>query len=832
MHKGTSFLVFSALLLFFCSLSAQAQGLTTNRLGDSNFGELGRNGTTPATSSVESDQLFSSSVSERFYEIAYELTNSEDVSGSHLEQAIVFLTAAMKLDNNLRDVRTLLIKHACHATERDHSALVYNLLMDYVNESADVEVTKKAVVYLLQRLDTREQREKFLEQMLGIVNNKNNVISSELSTLLGLLKAEKADFEAAEFQLIQAYKSNRYNKLAFAKLVEIKPERIGPEIYLERLRLELRENPSDIDAALRFAQQAEQLQLYETAAAVYEYCADLFTYLYPSEALPARIYLPWAISSYNTQRSQTKCLQIAHRIQQKGRFDLRLEAIAGKAAVKIGNGQLATQIFQAAEQKAQQLLGQVSKTPKGGTSVSSIEQELPQHPTGALYGNDSQQVGMKELAWFYSFVLPFPDKAVHWANKAYSAEPNSPAAGAILAYALVMKNQTEWARPVIKNQKRNQIADLALAQIQLSEGQRALAIETLDTAIAKDPGSFAAERAKEILAQQGVKYTPPIEPNVVLTTLESVFGRTLVPVFTRPEKAISCEFNIQGDEFPFGSEISGTVELKNNSSEPLVINDDAMFKGNIRINADISGDIDKKIQKVASIKFRSALLIEPGRNIIIPVRLMLGELRETLLTYPQASLDIEFILYLDPVTNDQGKLTNRLTYIEPMRVRIKRPGIKLTGKYLRGRFNLISKSFVGQKIKTAQLFTSLLREQHAMLNRKPLYRFMYADWMEPLLRSALLHESGLLRNFADGEWVVKVHTMAEMISLPLDYELISAVAKNLNNENWPVRMMAVYVLTKTPEGNFDKVVDWTAKNDSNKLVRDMAIALRMSASEQ
>jgi len=68
--------------------------------------------------------------------------------------------------------------------------------------------------------------------------------------------------------------------------------------------------------------------------------------------------------------------------------------------------------------------------------------------------------------------------------------------------------------------------------------------------------------------------------------------------------------------------------------------------------------------------------------------------------------------------------------------------------------------------------------------------------------------------------------------LPLDYELISAVAKNLNNENWPVRMMAVYVLTKTPEGNFDKVVDWTAKNDSNKLVRDMAIALRMSASEQ
>jgi hypothetical protein len=119
-----------------------------------------------------------------------------------------------------------------------------------------------------------------------------------------------------------------------------------------------------------------------------------------------------------------------------------------------------------------------------------------------------------------------------------------------------------------------------------------------------------------------------------------------------------------------------------------------------------------------------------------------------------------------------------------------------------------------------------------MLNRKPLYRFMYADWMEPLLRSALLHESGLLRNFADGEWIVKVHTMAEMLSLPLDYELIDAVAKNLNNTHWPVRMMAVYLLARAPYGKFYKVVDWTAKNDSDVLVRNMAMALSMPASEQ
>jgi hypothetical protein len=204
---------------------------------------------------------------------------------------------------------------------------------------------------------------------------------------------------------------------------------------------------------------------------------------------------------------------------------------------------------------------------------------------------------------------------------------------------------------------------------------------------------------------------------------------------------------------------------------------------------------------------------------------MTGELRETLLTYPQASLDIEFTLYLDPVIANDGKVTNRLVNIQPSKLSIKRPGIELTGKYLRNEFNSISTASVNQKIKTAQLFTGLLKEQYAMSNRKPPYRFLYADWMNSLLRSALSHKSGLLLNPAEDEWVVKVHTMADMLSLPMDHELISAVAENMNSTKWPVRLMAVYLLSTIPDSKFNQVLDWTAKNDPNKTVRDMAIIL-------
>ena len=113
-----------------------------------------------------------------------------------------------------------------------------------------------------------------------------------------------------------------------------------------------------------------------------------------------------------------------------------------------------------------------------------------------------------------------------------------------------------------------------------------------------------------------------------------------------------------------------------------------------------------------------------------------------------------------------------------------------------------------------------------MANREPLYKFKYADWMPTLLKSALV------QTITDDAWTVKVHTMAGMLSLPLDYELISAVAENLDDTHWPVRLMTVFLLAKSQGSNFRKVLDSAAKYDSNELVRRMAIALGGAKAQQ
>ena len=799
MLKRTSIQVFSVVL--FCPLSVWAQGSTTQDT---------------AKPTVSQQQLYSPSISKQFYEIAYELAGAKDVTGPEVEQAMAFLTAALSLDSNARDVRERLIEFACRETGWNYSDLVYSLLIDYVDETADLEVIRNAVEYMLEWMNSREKREMLLEKLLETLGSKNKILSSELTTKLGILKAEKADLEAAEYYFIEAYKNNRYNWKAFAKLAEIKPELIEPAYHLERLRLAIRENPSDIEVAIAFAEQAEHLQLYEISAASYKYCADLFTYLYPSESLPVRIYLRWAISCYNSKQNQAQCLEIAKRVRQEGGFDLRLESIAGKAAIKMGDTELATLIFQAIEEKTQRLL-----TLQGSSTIQS------DNPGD----ENSQQDYHTQLAWFYSFVLPMRLKAIKQANIAYEAD-ESPVTAALLAYALAVNNDIKWAKPLINNYERTQIADLAQAIIQLVEGQNDLAIETLKATIARDPGSFAAERAKELLTHQSIEYVPPAETKTVLSALQNIFGQAVVPVFTPPEQIFSAQLQIQGSILQYGSDFSSFVTITNRSSELLIISDYALFKGNIRIDAVISGDLSKTIPNLVFTKAGQFFQIETGRSGNVPVRLFTGELRKMLLTYPQASLDIEFTLYLDPVTANDGKVTNRLVNIKPSRLIIKRPGVELAGKNLQNEFNSISTASVNQKIKTARLFTGLLKEQYAMSNRKPPYRFLYAEWMTSLLKSALTHKSGLLLNPAEDEWPVKVHTMADMLSLPMDHELISAVAENMNSTMWPVRLMAVYLLSTIPDSRFGPVLDWTAKNDPNKTVRDMAIVLGRGSPER
>jgi hypothetical protein len=770
MRKNKLFSVF-AIVLFVCLSLAQAK-----------------------ETQVDQKQLFSPAVGQRFYEIAYEIANSAESTEQKNEQGLVFLQAASRLDKRAKYCLPEAIKLASRCSRKDNSQMMLQFINNYLDENSDLNVISQAIQYVLERLNSREQREKLLTAILQNNKDRNPVLESELATLLALLKAETADIETVKYYLVTAYNKNKCNKLAFAKLVELMPAQINPFIYIERLRFLLRENPLDMNTALAFAQYAAQIQLYQTAADAYKYCADLFRYLYPSDDLPADIYLPWAICCYNTERDQHKALQLAEDIRKTGRFDLVLEAIAGKAVMKTGDTVQANRILKVAEEKARQLYAASQKQKSDG------------------------QVIAEQLAWFYCFALQDSNNALEWANKAYAAKPNSPQAAALLAYTLVQNNQLEWAKPIIDSNALTPVSSLALAQIQLANGQKETALKTLKSIITNDSGSLVAERAKEVLKSNGGEYVPAVESEVVVTALRNGFNQKVVPEFASAEKIISVGLNVKGSAFSYGNDFGGSVSITNNSSEPLIISEDSLFTGNIQVDANISGDINEKIPALISMRIRPSLPIEPGHSLVVPLRLVTGKLQNMLLTYPQASLNIEFTVYIDPVTTAADKIGNKLADIKPVKATITRPGADITSDFLRNRVNSFSKQTQARE-KTSQLFIGLLLEQQAMAGSEPLYKFKYADWMPAMLKSAVV------KGLTDSDWISKVHVMSYMLTLSLDYELLNAVSENLNDEYWPTRMMTLYLLAQAKDADFSKVLDWVARYDSEELVRELAVAL-------
>ena len=747
----------------------------------------------PKTKLIEipPEKLFSPTTSQLFYEIAYEISHSDQISESQAEQAVILLNAAMELDVSSSFAAADMLEILSRPGPARHLQLLYDSLIKYVKKDADCLVASNAARYLLEQLDTRQQREQLLNRLIRDVGESNPAIRSDFATALGLMFAERADDPNAARTLAIAYSWNRYNQLAYEKLIELVPEQISPVSNLEYLRFKIRSNPLDIDSAVAYAQYARKIGLYDIAAGAYQYSADLFNFLFPGRPVPTVLYTEWITCLYNSPRNRPKCLQLAEDFRKQGRFDLHIEVIAARAAETTGDAATAANILKSFVQK---------------TPITDM----------------SEQTDYKSLAWFYCFVMPDPDKAMGYANKAYSSEPNSPDAAGLLACAFADNNQPDLAKSLLESYPQTQFASYAQAKIQLAAGNKQPAIDALRTTIDKDPGSLVAEKAMLTLIQQGSDYIPIFDTNLITASLKLTVGEQLVPQFISPDRMMAFGLNVRGNRFSYGNDITGAISITNNGFEPMVITENALCKGRITIYADVTGDLQAHFKNLVSITTRPGEPILPGRSHIVGVRLSTGKLRDLLLQHPQAELKILFTACLDPITNSESNMVSVIPGIKSATTEIERPRVKITTDYMQNRFNSLTKGKQGPRIKAGRLFAGLMMESSPTEKEyvgSPEYKPFSSDWLDTMMKSALV--IGL----TDNDWVVKVHAMAAIKPLNLNYDLISACSLGLNDKHWPARMMAVKLLARKQPLSFTKVLDHTAQYDDNAFVRDMALAL-------
>ncbi|NIA17166.1 MAG: hypothetical protein GWO86_02340, partial [Planctomycetes bacterium] len=726
-----------------------------------------------------------------FYEIARELYKKPGSGAAEAEQAMVLLNATLGLDERADYILPEVINISWLYPEHNYTDAVYLALDHYVDASCDLELPIKAVQYLLERLNSREEREALLTKLLTRLGRKNSYFSCDLSTQLGLLMAEKSDSNSTTYYLMQAYNSNPFSKLTFAKLLELVGQSQDRVVILIQLRNMMILNPLDLEAAMSFARAAEDLMLHSVSAAGYRYCADLFAYLYPNMPLPRSLYLPWLQSCYNMRGNQIQFREVIDRVRRQGGFDILAEAIAAKSALKIADTIAADNIFRRIDAEAH--------------AVASTTDTSP-----------GEWDRFAELAWYYSLIKPDEQKALTWATKAYEAEPNSLNVASIFAYALKINDQDALAEPIAEQmQKQNQMAAITKALI-VGGDDAGSAIEILKSAIDIEPASLEAAYAKTLLLKYGSEYIEPYDLAALTTMLEVKFGIPVVAEFLSPEKIISTKLSAGNVVFSYGRTIAVDIIITNTSSQPLVISDEGLFTGNIRMDARITGDMKVNMPRLIFKKIRPSQPIKAGNAISVPLEIMPGQFGKLLNEHPQARLKIELTAYLDPVADANGNISSGID-IAPAKLAFQRRKLSLDLIYIQQKLDAISTGHYGQKVKSAKLFANLLAEQQSMAESGPLYRLIYAE--------PVLFKSALARIMDESEWNIKLQTMAALLPLKLDYGLVEAVSEQLSNKNWPVRLMAVFTLAKSQQQNFQQVIDWTAEHDENQIVRDMAVAL-------
>ena len=563
--------------------------------------------------------------------------------------------------------------------------------------------------------------------------------------------------------------------------------------YLENFRNEVRANPLDFKAVIGFARLAESLGMYEPSAAGYRYCTQLYKYLNPGKPLPAELYRPWILNCFNA-RDDGRCRQIAEQVRNYGVFDVMVEAVAAASAKQSGD-----------EIGGQAILDNIKKR-----SSKILSGEIK--ATAAEY---------TDFAWFYCFAAEPNDvnsqDALTWATKAYDANSNFTAAASFFAYALIKNNQIDLAKPVLERIGTNtQASAIAKAETMAGKDANTAVIDILKKTVMSAPGTFEARAAKVILNKLGSEYVPSVDPEAIITVLRSDFGPSFFSEFVVPEKMITATLQTGGSTFSYGSQIDAQLAIVNNYSEPMIVCPDGLFKGNVRVDVRISGDLTERIDNLIVKTVRASYEIKHGNALFVPLQFETGKLKRIMESHPQADLNLEVTVYVDPRVDPNGQIFN-FYGIKPAKEILKLRKLDLNDGYLQQRLDAIKKGHQGQKIKSAQLFAGLLAEEQSFSQTGPKYRFIYS---EPQLLT-----SALARCLSEDDWVLKVQTMAALLKLKLDYRLTDVVSSELHNKFWPVRLMAVFILAQNQGKEFLPVLKWTANNDNSQVVKDMAAAM-------
>ncbi len=415
-----------------------------------------------------------------------------------------------------------------------------------------------------------------------------------------------------------------------------------------------------------------------------------------------------------------------------------------------------------------------------------------------------------ETAWFYCYHQPDMDRALALATLAMNEPQPSSLARLAYGYALRLNGRTDEARRTLEPMAgSDQMAALALAEMQIEQGQKSQAMTTLHKAATLQYSGVAYKLICELLDKYGESAAQRPLHSKVVDALER-FHRDVFDYYDRPEDFLKFSMHFEAAELPTVGPIVVIFRLENAGPFPITLGEGYMTKPLVAVSARIGGKDGTQYDNYEQVLLNQTPVLMPGDAVEESVTTDIGPMHEQLLRSVTQPTEIELSAMLDPIYQD-GKLQAGLGTIKASPIMTIRTAIDVSPAAIAALLDRANSTDAAARIQVAEDVGAMLAAAEfgaPQSKRKDLPMAAVSTTLATLL--------------ADHDWRVRARAVVAAGWSHLDDRLTNAAAQSVRDQDSPVvKMLAVRLFAQQHGKKFLPVLEQLAKGDPSRCVRLM-----------
>ncbi len=745
-----------------------------------------------------------------------------DESIQRLREGAVFLQAAAELDLHNADAWHDLARIYMFEATSDPGRATEAVEQYLTLEPEDASILLDWMNYRVNLLEDREKREFFLKQNLYIFQEHPRVYSAAELLLANFAEQKGLTDEARQWAGLAA-NAYQYNINALAQWVSYGPAQPKPETleglteeqianynvqlqnqyYLHiarRWRLQLRNNPYDLNATLSLINVLENLGEYQLAQDYYPHALKLMGDDPAAGQLRRnRLIGAWSGKQYNT------VIELAEAARHDDPDHPVVNALIAKAYDQLGLS----------------------------TDAQNIRRRIANRLTEVIQETDNPPADLlAQAGWFFAFAQKDPALALEYTQAAFQLEPEQQMFKSLYAYSLALNGQYTEAENTLNGVPENDnTAALAWSMILRKKGENENALAKLTNAFAgmlHEEIQAAIDQLNTILQIESETEDNAVAPvTFIQTQFNAEFDNKDMALVDTPADFLQCGLKLTKDIFYFDDPIKVQVYLTNigPSNSTLIIGPQGVVRGDVLITAQvlpISGSTAPKNQPLetaqnqqvfilSNLNLVSRAVLKAGRSNTSTEYLNKGQLRQLLVNHPQRTYQITFQAYLDPLVTADGQLTSGIPDLHPQPITVTRKAFEPNAKRINMQMRLLRTGSANERIRAASLLGGLLRENTLAHQGKLRYRVLEID--APALQDALAenlkHDDARVRGWS--AWALCQATPGPTSTA------WTRLPELLSDANWFTRLLTAEALRSSAD--LQEFFDWAAATENNPLLQ-------------